>query len=84
MAMDPTSFSVASDIDAFTGPGSTDLRPSITGFSWLNGNTTLQVDFTPATSQGPYTMTIGPQILSAGGIAMDQNQNGAEWRNHRR
>ena len=74
--MDPTSFSVANDVDAFTGPGNADLRSSITGYSWLNSNTTLEVDFTPPTVQGPYSMTIGPNILSATGSAMDQNQNG--------
>ncbi|HEY2584588.1 MAG TPA: PQQ-binding-like beta-propeller repeat protein, partial [Tepidisphaeraceae bacterium] len=75
-AMDPASFSVASGVDAFTGPGNTDLRSSINGYSWLNNNTTLEVDFTPPTTQGPYTMTVGPQIRSAYGAAMDQNQNG--------
>ena len=74
-AIDPTSFSIASDVDAFTGPGNTDLRSSISGYSWLN-STTLEVDFIPPVQQGPYTMTIGPQILSAAGMAMDQNQNG--------
>lgn len=76
MQMDPTSFSVADDVDAFTGPGNADLRSSINGFSWLNNNTTLEVDFTQPTVQGPYTMTIGPNVLSATGSAMDQNQNG--------
>ena len=76
MPMDPTSFSVADDVDAFTGPGNADLRSSITGYSWLNNDTTLEVDFTQPTVLGPYTMTIGPNILSATGSAMDQNQNG--------
>jgi uncharacterized delta-60 repeat protein len=75
-AMDPTSFSVGDDVDAFSGPGNTDLRSSITGFAWLNNNTTLEVDFAAPTAAGPYTMIIGPQVLSAGGAAMDQNQNG--------
>ena len=75
-AMDPTSFSVASDVDAFTGPGNADLRSSINGFSWLNNNTTLEVDFTAPTVQGPYKITIGPQILSTVGNPMDQNRNG--------
>lgn len=74
--MDPTSFSISRDIDSFTGPGGIDLRTGITGFSWLNGNTTLEVTFTPLAPQGAYTMTVGPAIFSAAGIAMDQDQNG--------
>ena len=75
-AMDPTSFSIATDVDSFTGPGAVDLRSSITGFSWLNSNTTLQINFTPTTADGTYQLAIGPQILSSGGTPMDQNQNG--------
>jgi subtilase family serine protease len=75
-AMDPTSFSLGGDVDAFTGPGGADQRPTLTGYSWLNGNTTLQVNFAPLSAQGPYSMTIGPQVQSAAGTAMDQNQNG--------
>jgi uncharacterized delta-60 repeat protein len=74
--MDPTSFSVATGVGAFTGPDNVDLGSSITGYSWSNNNTTLQVNFAAPAAQGPYTMTIGPQIRSAGGIPMDQNQNG--------
>jgi uncharacterized delta-60 repeat protein len=75
-AMDPASFSIASDVDSFTGPANTDLRSTITGYSLSNGNTTLQVNFDQPVAQGPYTMTIGPRILSASGVAMDQNQDG--------
>jgi subtilase family serine protease len=74
-AMNTSSFSVAADVDSFTGPHSANMLSSITGFSWVN-STTLQVNFTPLTAQGPYTVVIGPQILSATGGAMDQNQNG--------
>jgi hypothetical protein len=79
-AMDPTSFSPITDITSFTGPNGQDLRANITGFVWLNGNTTLQINFTPlpiAEAQGRYTLIIGPNILAAdNGAAMDQNLNG--------
>lgn len=75
--MDPTSFSVADDVSSFTGPGGTDLKSTISGFSWLNGNTVLQVSFAAPSTTGRYVMTIGPQILSASGaVPMDQNANG--------
>ena len=77
-AMNPTSFSVADDVDSFIGPGGADLQSSISGFSWLNGNTTLHVTFSTASANGHYTLTIGPNILSAGSeTPMDQNANGA-------
>ncbi len=75
-AMDPTSFGVSADVDSFTGPGGVNELPQITGFAWSNGNSTLQVNFTPVAASGLYSMTIGPQILSVAEVAMDQNQNG--------
>lgn len=74
--MDTSSFSVADDVDSFTGPGGVDLRSTITGFSWTNNNTTLQINSTGLAEDGNYSISIGPQILSAGGAAMDQNANG--------
>jgi hypothetical protein len=78
-AMDTTSFSPAADVDSFTfipasGPA-VDLRPQITGYTWLD-NQHLQVNFTPQSSPGTYSLVIGPQILTAGGQPLDQNQNG--------
>ncbi|HEX4792574.1 MAG TPA: M36 family metallopeptidase [Humisphaera sp.] len=76
-AMDPTSFSIANDVVSFTDPGNSDLRSQISGFSWLNGNTTLEIDFTPPTVNGQYAMTLAPFILTAGSEApLDQNLNG--------
>lgn len=76
-AVDPTSFTVADDVNSFTGPGGVNLTSQITGFSFLNGNTTLQITFTPQSAHGLYSMNIGPQILTANDAsAMDQNQNG--------
>jgi hypothetical protein len=78
-AMDTTSFSPAADVDSFTftptsGPA-VDLRPQITGFTWIDTQH-LQVNFTAQSTAGSYNMVIGPQILTANGVAMDQNQNG--------
>ncbi len=76
-AMDPTSFSLASDVNSFTGPGGVNLAGQLTGFSWTNSNQTLHLTFTPQTLNGLYTLNIGPQILGASdGHAMDQNSNG--------
>lgn len=74
-AMDPTSFSVASDVTSFTGP-SGNLLGAITGFTWLNA-TQLRVNFATQVSDGAYSMTIGPDILAQdNGNPMDQNRNG--------
>jgi hypothetical protein len=78
-AMDTTSFSPAADVDSFTftptsGPA-VDLRPQITGFSWIDSQH-LQVNFTSQSAAGSYSLVIGPQILTVTGMAMDQNQNG--------
>jgi extracellular elastinolytic metalloproteinase len=74
--MDTMSFSVAADVVSFTGPGGVDLKPQITGFSWVD-NRTLRVDFVRQVTIGSYTMVIGPQILAAdNGHAMDQDRDG--------
>ena len=72
--MDPLSFDVAADVVAFTRNG-IDIRPSITGFSWLNSNTTLRINFSQPRA-GLYSLTVGPQILTAGGVPKDDNLNG--------
>jgi hypothetical protein len=74
-AMNPSTFSIAGSVDSFTGPGNVNLISSITGYSWSNSNTTLQVNFTAPTLQGLYSLVIGPHILSSTGLAMDQNLN---------
>ena len=38
-AMDQSSFSVASDVASFTGPGGVDLKSQISGFTWQNATT---------------------------------------------
>jgi hypothetical protein len=78
-AMDTTSFSPAADVDSFTftpasGPA-VDLRSQITGYTWIDTQH-LQVNFTPQSTAGTYSLVIGPQILAADGTPMDQNQNG--------
>lgn len=74
-AMDPASFSIASDVVSFTGPGGTDLLSTISGFTWLNSNTTLRLNFTAVSTNGTYTLTVGPNIL-AGDDASPMDQNG--------
>ena len=76
MPINPATFSIASDVVSFTGPGGQNLLSQIKGFTWLNNNSTLQVNFAAPSAEGPYRMTIGPNILSASGAPMDQNQNG--------
>lgn len=72
--MDPSSFALADDLSAFTGPGGADLLPTVTSFSWLNSNRTLRVTFDKQGGDGLYSMTIGPALLAAaGGYAMDQD-----------
>lgn len=73
-AMDPTSFSIASDVLLFTRDG-TDVKSSLTGFSWINGNTTLRLTST-ASFPGAYVLRLGVNILSATGFPMDNNVNG--------
>ncbi len=74
--MDPASFDPTADVDAFTGPGGADDRAAITGYAWTS-TTTLQVNLALPATDGAYALTVGPNILSAGGdVPMDQNQNG--------
>jgi hypothetical protein len=75
-AIDPASFSLADDVASFTGPGGVNLKPAVTGAAW-DGPRTLLITFAPQTTPGPYAMTIGPWILSAGdGMPMDQDRDG--------
>ena len=75
-AMNPASFNVAADVASFTGPGGVNLKPTITGFSWLN-STTLRINFAAQTAQGLYTITLGPDIRSSDNdAAMDQDLDG--------
>jgi len=70
--MDTASFSVADDVVSFTSPTGADLKPQITGFTWTD-TSTLQINFTAQTTQGAYTMLVGPQILSSTGAPMNQD-----------
>jgi extracellular elastinolytic metalloproteinase len=75
-AMDPASFSLASDVN-FVGPGGVNLNANLTGFSFSPDGFALTVNFTPSAAVGTYTMTLGPGILSSdNGHPMDQNLNG--------
>jgi RHS repeat-associated protein len=66
--MDTGSFSLADDIDSFTGPSGT-ITPS--EFSWLS-NRILQIKFPDQTTAGHYEMVVGPMILDAEGNSMDE------------
>ena len=73
-AMDPTSFSVANDVNSFFGPGGVNLLSQITGFAWSNANQTLTVNFNAQSADGLYSMSIGPNILAASdGHPMNQD-----------
>jgi uncharacterized delta-60 repeat protein len=75
-AMDMSSFVVANDVVSFTGPGGGDLSSQITGFSWLDSKS-LRITLTGQSADGDYTLTLGPQILSAdNGHALDQDRDG--------
>ncbi|CAN5365928.1 hypothetical protein BH09PLA1_BH09PLA1_05370 [soil metagenome] len=76
-AMNQTSFDVASDVVSFAGPGGTNLKPQISGFTWQN-STTLRLNFISQGTDGTYTLTLAPTILAnVDGAAMDQNANGS-------
>lgn len=73
--MDTGSFSVASDVVSFTGPGG-DLLAEITGSNWVNPST-LRVTFNPQTANGTYSLVLGPQILADDdGSPLDQDGDG--------
>src|SRR5262249_21817279 len=77
-AMD-TSSSAPADVVSFTltptsGPV-VDLSSQITTFSWTDAQH-LQVNFISQSAAGTYRLVIGPQILNASEVALDQNQNG--------
>ncbi|MFO0808246.1 MAG: fibronectin type III domain-containing protein [Gemmataceae bacterium] len=74
-SMDTTSFAIAADIIGFSGPTGSDLRPLVTSYSWTTAQT-LRINFTSLTVPGLYTLTLGPQILTAAGVALDSNVNG--------
>ena len=75
--MDTGSFSIADDVVSFTGPAG-DLKPQITGYTWLDGQT-LEVRFPEQTAAGSYTMVIGPDITDNAPSLnlMDQDGDGA-------
>ncbi len=75
--MNPLSFSVKGDVLKFTGPDGKSLLPQITGFKWLNGNTTLELDFNPLSANGSYRLVLGPRVFSQNGNhPLDQNFDG--------
>ena len=68
-ALDPGSFTIASDVTSFTGPAGS-LLNQITGFAWSSGNTVLDITFNSQTALGVYQMIIGPQIPDLAGNPM--------------
>lgn len=76
-AMDPASFSIANDVSSFKSFDNVEHKAQITGFAWLNNNTSLQLTFSPQTTDGQYRLVIGPDILAADDhSAMDQDNDG--------
>src|SRR5262249_36145287 len=62
-AMNTGSFDPVADVVSFTGPGGTNLVSQITGFTWTS-STTLRVNFNAQSTQGLYTLVLGPQVLA--------------------
>lgn len=60
-----SSFSIADDVAAFTGPDGEDIKDAITSYAWVDKRT-LDVSFQPVLKAGRYTMTLGQGILPAG------------------
>ncbi|HWP40395.1 MAG TPA: M36 family metallopeptidase, partial [Tepidisphaeraceae bacterium] len=72
-AMNTASFSIADDVVSFTGPGNSNLKPTISSFAWLD-DATLRLDFSAISTVGTYTLVLGPDILAADNNApMDQD-----------
>ncbi len=75
-AMNTTSFALADDVVSFTGPGGVDVKPQITGFTWLDDRR-LRLDFPTQSLPGQYRLVVGPGILRASdNQPLDQNANG--------
>jgi hypothetical protein len=72
--MDPTTFD-PSDVDSFMGPNGAIAITAVTPVSGSN-NTQFDISFAPQTTDGNYTMVIGPDIRDTMGNQMDQNANG--------
>ncbi|OGV75042.1 MAG: hypothetical protein A3K18_14425 [Lentisphaerae bacterium RIFOXYA12_64_32] len=70
-AVDPASFTV--DDTWLTGSTRTDLG---TALSITGSGTSFAVNFTPLTTAGDYTLTLGPDIRDLAGNQMDQNSDG--------
>lgn len=62
--IDTSSFSVASDVNSFIGPGAADLLAQITGSSWSADAKTLTITFAGQTTDGLYSLSIGPNIAA--------------------
>lgn len=72
--IDVSTFSL-SDVTAFVDPNGNDVSSLLTGYSFPVADR-LQLDFAALDVNGPYSLTIGPEIYDVEGLAMDQNQNG--------
>ena len=74
-SMNTGAFSIAGNIDSFTGPGGANLSGALTGFTWINSQT-LRVNFTTRTTDGQYALTLKQNVPTAAGSTLDQNGNG--------
>src|SRR4029077_9871632 len=72
--VDPNSFTIA-DVSV-TDPNNNPV--AITSiFDLTSAHTQFQINFTsPQSTQGTYTVNVGPNISDFGGNLMDQNNNG--------
>ncbi len=71
-AMDTSSFSLAADVVSFTGP--TGLLV-VTGFKWIS-KYQLALTFNEQSEAGDYQLVVSPNILDAGGHALDTDGDG--------
>jgi hypothetical protein len=76
-AMNPASFDLAKDVQAFVGPGGVDLFDQIIGHHWLDART-LEVTFDEQSGGGAYQLVIGPDITDPAPWSnlMDQDGDG--------
>ncbi len=71
----PSSFTVAGDVVSLTGPGGSNAKSKITGFTFSQNNTTLNLQLSTLV-RGNYTLVLGPNVLDLTNKKMDQDLDG--------
>jgi hypothetical protein len=73
--MDPSTFSVASDVSTLSGPAGS-IKSLVAAPQWLDGNRTLRLPFPSQSAPGVYTLAVGPDVRSIAGDPLDQDADG--------